>query len=216
MARRRRELGVDLTPLLDVILILLFLVLVCSGHAAGRREAEREREEAARAAAHAAELAAREAGHEEALLLIENRLDTEIGARVQAEQKAESLERERRYLAEDLAELEARSGIDRESSERYALFDRNSDRLDLTVPRAYPDEPLVLELNGRPHGRQPEDISLADWLEPVIADLEQRIVVLTLHYDNEAIYWRDYQQLHRSLLELRAASSQLILYNERN
>ena len=191
-------------------------MLVYTGQTAVRRETEREREEAARVAAHEAELATREAGHEEALLRLESQLAAEARARLEAEQEAEILERERRYLAEDLAELEARTGIDRESSERYALFDRNSDRLDLKVPRGYPDAALTLEVNGRPQGRQPKDSSLAEWLEPVIAGLEQRIVVLTLHYDNEAIYWRDYQQLHRSLLELRAASSQLILYNERN
>ena len=177
MARRKRELGVDLTPLLDIILILLFLVLVYSGYAASRREAEREREEAARAAAHAARLAEQEESHAEARASLENRLAEQARARLEAEQEVERQEREQRYLAEDLAALESRIGLDSESNERYALFDSNSDRLDLKVPAGYPGNPLTLELNGHPHSSQPTDTNLANWLEPVIADLEQRIVV---------------------------------------
>ena len=205
MRRRARQLVVDLTPLLDVILILLFLILVSSQTAAARRDEARDLEQAAQ-----------ERRAAEAQLSMESQLASEALRAVQAERDGERLQRQ---LDEAKARYEAllKDGqLSEEARQRFAVMRENSDIIDLRVPPGYPERPLELRINDRPILHKPAAASLESWLTAHIEPLQKHILILTLHYDNEGILWRDYQQLNRLLLELRARSGHSILYNEQH
>ncbi len=201
MRRHRRNLAIDLTSLLDVILILLFLVLMHHGKALDAAKNKQAKEQA------------KQASKIEKL-----------------EQRWQESERQNAALRESNEQLQKLSKLSKEDSQRYALWRQNTSVFDLYIEM--PEQgtesssastnkthtffsPLIFKLQEE--GKAPLVLAAEDWQQALSAAIQKTktpFIMLTLHYDNEQIYWRDYQAIQQQILKLRAESQQRLLYNE--
>lgn len=162
---KRRGLLIDLTSLLDVILIVLFLVLTTS---------------AAQAASATTEL---------------NEVNSQLQERVE-------------YL-----ESRQFEGTDSEQN-WYQVYNENIGRIEVFFPDDLQTEAMRLIMPDQTEKKKPETDDVADWLTSAVADIKEKVVIITFNYRNDAIYWRDYTGLREILLKISDTSDKTIFYQE--
>lgn len=179
--RRRKEVLLELTPLLDVILIMLFYILMQSTQAADARQEEADREigamqeqvEAVNARAQA--LVSEAESHEAAL-------GESFAAREQ------ELEASLTYVQEQLKSYEA---FDTYAQIITVYVSNGSGGMrTIHVSDGASDEQVSYDWDNMRYGRN----SLRDILEEKLSEnREEMPVFLVFHYQDEVIYRQDYQ-----------------------
>ena len=119
MKRRARQLSIDLTPLLDVILILLFLVLAATQMKTDEFMAEQEKV-----------LAEAETSWNRQLS------EKDLALREQSSRLSEA--------EKQLEELRDSAGMSEEEAQMYGVFNSETEKMLLRVPTDYPTSPLTL------------------------------------------------------------------------
>lgn len=182
----RRSLIIDLTALLDVIMILLFMVLIASRQQMVAEGEQRKGQVAA--------------------------LQTELSVReVELRQRAS----ENTALQRQIAELELLQMPQTDSEKRwYAAYQSQIGKLDLIYPVDYHIHALQLRDGGGNLISKPQTAAFSEWLEDALQDMPQQVVILTFSYHNDSIYWRDYQNTRNEISAIARRSSKQIIYSE--
>ncbi len=185
--KRRREILIELTPLLDVILIMIFILLTRAG-AQTTEARDKTAEEAAKASELAGEL-----------------------------QEAEGREKEALDKIGDLEKELERAGEERDALERQLLTQglvmENS--LMLTVSVA-PDRTIRLEQNGAALATvsyewgdelYPSNI-LRTMLSQQLAQTDKEAVFLVFQFDRSVIYRAEYEMIDGVMKEMKLLAAQ--------
>ncbi|PKK40001.1 hypothetical protein ABB02_00793 [Clostridiaceae bacterium JG1575] len=183
---KRFPLFIDLTPLLDVILILLFMVLVTSG----------------------AKVSSEKAAHAKAQAQSEAKLQT-------LQQQREALENTLVQKDLKLQALEAKAGALTGPEETwYHVYSQRLGKVELRFSKEGAQQSVRLLLAGGEVMAKPATISLEEWVQKALAKVPQEVIILTFRYQDDAIYWRDYTRTRDFLIELTHRFSKKIIYEE--
>ena len=192
--RRRNSLQFDLTPLLDVILIILFLVLLTS---------HKQTQHAVRQAEDRAEQAIAEVSDDKLQELAAKQ--TEID---ELEQKLAKSQDENRLLREF-------NEVDTKTLEALDVLKQQTITYRIEVPDDYPAKPLLLTDSQTTSSQTYVDqVDLTKSLHQKLSASDDVVFILILEYNNKKILLKDYRKINQSLLQLRADINRTILYRE--
>ncbi len=192
--RRRNSLQFDLTPLLDVILIILFLVLLTS---------HKQTQHAVQQAEDRAEQAIAEVSDDKSQELAAKQ--TEID---ELEQKLAKSQDENRLLREF-------NEVDTKTLEALDVLKQQTITYRIEVPDDYPAKPLLLTDSQTTSSQTFVDqVDLTKSLHQKLSASDDVVFILILEYNNKKILLKDYRKINQSLLQLRADINRTILYRE--
>ncbi len=194
--RKRRGLTMDLTPLLDVILIILFLVLMV------------QKIETTKAIDKNKQQADRQKQAEVAVLA----------------EKIEKLQQENQKLSEDLTQSEKTKqriledqGLTQEKLALVDVLEEESNQLRITIPSNYPRQPLAVKDMATGEIKTYEDLyKMTEAIKEKLQQGGNKMAVIILSFDSRHILFKDYQRVNQAILQLRAEAKQNILYREQD
>ena len=163
----KRKTLLDFTPLLDVILILLFLVLMSS------------------ADAHAEEVESMEAQ--------KGALQDQV---VELQKEVESLE------ANQMTMNATEQGW-------YEVYQDAISKMDLIYPSS-PEESMIMRYEDGSSYRRAQTDEFEDWLKAAVGRRQHDIAIITFSYDDNSIFWRDYQRTKDAIIRLTRQDDHLI------
>lgn len=192
--RHRNSINIDLTPLLDVILIILFLVLLTSHQQTGRAVAEAEQQAKQ-------EVTKAEQEHQE-------QLEEKVGEIGDLQLELERIKAENKLLREF-------SQADDKQVVALDVLQEQSRVFRVEVPDEYPVKPLKLvDLQKGSSENYLDQLKLETALKQKLTSDDDVVFILILEYNNKKILLRDYRKINQSLLQLRAGLQRKILYRE--
>lgn len=186
---RKKELLIDLTPLLDVILIILFLVLITSGEKAQQKTKEEQRH------------------YKEEIFKLEERL------REQSQQISD-LGEEKASLASSLDLQKKRTGLTDDQAQAIDGLLKEVSIFILEIPADYPETKLELTVNGEDTLVKPKDQDLYSWLSERIKPAESQVKVIVLKYPGDKILWRDYNTIRQTIKRLDQGQEKFLFQEE--
>lgn len=187
---KKKELLIDLTPLLDVILIILFLVLIMSGEKAQQR-AKQDRET-----------------FRQKVAVLEEEV-TEKNLQI------EGLEADRDKLALSLDSQKKQTGMTDDEARAVASLLEETSIFILRIPAHYPEDKIELTINKNDTLVKPEDQDLYNWLLAKVRPVEKKVNLFILKYPGDKILWRDYNMVKGAIKRLDNESAEF-LYREEN
>ncbi len=186
---KTKQLLIDLTPLLDVILILLFLILVNNQNQMTNKIEEQEK-------AYLAEI---------------NQLEEKY---TENELQLSDLEKEKGDLEDALNDAESILGLT--DSERKAfseVMDQTSIFL-VEIPNSYPESELQLTINQGETVVKPTSMSVETWLENKMDTENTDMFIILLKYSGDRILWRDYSQVKQALEKINGDNLRIFFAEE--
>lgn len=167
----KRRTILDFTPLLDVILIILFLVLMTSATSHAKEVEEKDNN--------------LQALHEQVF-----RLSSEV--QELKSQVIPSTPTEDAWLAaysEDIAKMELR-------------YPTN------------PNKAMVMVYEDGSEYLKPQADDLKEWLQKAINRSPRDVKILSFSYDDDSIFWRDYESIRNTLIQV-SRNDKTLIFRER-
>lgn len=187
--KKAKQLLIDLTPLLDVILIILFLVLVNSNEQSKRAMADQQGKFDQREEALAEQIAEQ---------------DSEI----------EQLRDERERLLLDLSRAERLGNLSDTEAKAADILLGEATIIVVEIPANYPDAKLELTVNDQETIVKPDDQSIDEFLNGKITSNKSKINLLMLQYPGNQILWRDYSIIKQNIERLLSGQDDILFAEE--
>lgn len=176
--KKKNSLLIDLTPLLDVILIILFLVLITGG------------QQAEQALTHAKE---KHAQTEEELKEIITDQEEEFF----------KLNQEKTQLEERLNTYKEISEMSDTESKAFNIFMSETAIFLVNVPKSYPEAKLELTIDTDETTIKPADKTIQEWLSEKITQNNKDVKIIVLQYPGNEILWRDYKNIKQNIEQMK-------------
>lgn len=187
--KKAKQLLIDLTPLLDIILIILFLVLV-SGSEQSKKVMQAQKNEFSQLETHLLEQIAER--------------DTEIS----------DLKTQREDLLADLKIARDLSDFSDAESRAIDVMLNEAAIFILEIPAGYPQAKLELTLNNQSTIVKPEDQTVEDFLRTQLRSQNSAIKLLMLQYPGNQILWRDYSKIKQDIERVLATQDEVLFAEE--
>ncbi len=187
--KKAKQLLIDLTPLLDVILIILFLVLVNSNEQSKRAMADQQGKFDQREEALAEQIAEQ---------------DSEI----------EQLRDERERLLLDLSRAERLGNLSDTEAKAADILLGEATIIVVEIPANYPDAKLELTVNDQETIVKPDDQSIDEFLNGKITSNKSKINLLMLQYPGNQILWRDYSIIKQNIERILSGQDDILFAEE--
>ncbi len=185
----KKQLLIDLTPLLDIILILLFLVLVNSQEQNKQLMAEQERE------------------YQTGMSALQETVS-------EKQEKLEYLQGENERLQEKNQEAQAILDLSDTEQKAFTAILEEALMIQVEIPETYPKSKLELTINQGETTLKPENMSIQQWLENKIKENKTDMTIVILKYPGDKILWRDYQQVKQSIEKIKNKSTEFFFSEE--
>lgn len=186
----KKQLLIDLTPLLDIILILLFLVLVNS-----------------------------QEQNKQLMEQQEQKFQTEKTALEQAvsenQQKIDDLQNTNDLLQEKNQEVQSILRLSDAEQKAFSTILEKALLMQIEIPENYPDAKLELTVNRGETIVKPENQTVQQWLQDKIKENKAGLTVIILKYAGDKILWQDYQQIKQSIEKIKNESAE-VFFSEEN
>lgn len=190
----RKPLLIDFTPLLDVILIILFLVLVNSGVKAEQTIREAENKHQAEQELIEAQLS------EQEFQIIEQKSEL-----ANLRQELFEAEGQKTKLEQELQQNDNYAELDKDQKLAFSAFLENSTTYRLKAPHNYPQAKMELQI-GKTKDQSlvmPDDQKLEEWLTTQIKENPSEVNIIIFEYYSQEILWRDYYSIKETLIRLQ-------------
>lgn len=176
--RKRNSLLIDLTPLLDVILIILFLVLISGGQQTEKAIFDIKEEH----------------------IEIEQELRENVSKQ---EDQILDLNQAIASVEDQLNTYKQHTNLTASENQAFSTFVNESAIFLLNIPSSYPDAKLELTIDQEETLIKPSDMTIEQWLKSKIRENDKEVKILVLQYPSHDILWRDYIKIKQNIEQIK-------------